>query len=149
MEQALLNLKTSIDDNSAEITYDSLPNLLGDYELLILLFQNLIGNSIKYRREEKPKIIIAVKKELNQYLFSCKRQWNRNVLPHISKKIFTIFQRLHTKEEYEGTGIGLSIAQKIVHQHMADKSGLNQNQEKVRHSILPFPQIKYSGNTPL
>ena len=119
LEQTILNLKSAIDDNGAEITYDPLPTIFGDEQLLILLFQNLISNSIKYRREEVPKINISVIKESNQYLFAIKDNGIGMSSEHI-KKIFTIFQRLHTKEEYEGTGIGLAIAQKIVHQHAGE-----------------------------
>jgi light-regulated signal transduction histidine kinase (bacteriophytochrome) len=83
--------------------------------LKVQLFQNLIGNAIKYRSKEPPHIIISAKKEKNQYLFSIKDN-GIGISPEHLKKIFTIFQRLHTNEEYEGTGIGLAIAQKIVHQ---------------------------------
>ena len=93
-----------------------MPTIFGDEQLLILLFQNLISNSIKYRREKVPKINISAIKESNQYLFAIKDN-GIGISPEHIKKIFLIFQRLHTKEEYEGTGIGLSIAQKIVHQH--------------------------------
>jgi light-regulated signal transduction histidine kinase (bacteriophytochrome) len=86
---------------------------------MILLFQNLISNSIKYRKEEIPKINISAIKESNQYLFTVKDN-GIGMSPDHLKKIFTIFQRLHTKEEYEGTGIGLAIAQKIVHQHSGE-----------------------------
>ena len=119
IEQTILNLKSSIDDNSTEITYDPLPTLLGDEQLMILLFQNLISNSIKYRREEIPKINISATKEENQYLFTVKDN-GIGMSPEHLEKIFTIFQRLHTKDEYEGTGIGLAIAQKIVHQHAGE-----------------------------
>jgi signal transduction histidine kinase len=119
LEQTILNLKSSIDDSRAEITYDPLPTLHGDEQLMILLFQNLISNSIKYRKEEIPKINISAIKESNQYLFTVKDN-GIGMSPDHLKKIFTIFQRLHTKEEYEGTGIGLAIAQKIVHQHSGE-----------------------------
>ena len=119
LEQTILNLKAAIDDNSAEITYDPLPTLLGDEQLMILLFQNLISNSIKYHREEIPKINISAIKESNQYLFTVKDN-GIGMSPKHLEKIFTIFQRLHTKDEYEGTGIGLAIVQKIVHQHAGE-----------------------------
>ena len=79
------------------------------------LFQNIIGNAIKYRSQETPKIHISTKKEKNQYLFSFKDNGIGMSSEHL-ERIFTIFQRLHTHYEYEGTGIGLAIAQKIVHQ---------------------------------
>ncbi len=99
----------------AEITCDSLPSLITDDQLMIQLFQNIIGNAIKYRSQETPKIHISAKKEKNQYLFSIKDN-GIGMSPEHLERIFTIFQRLHTHEEYEGTGIGLAIAQKIVYQ---------------------------------
>jgi len=116
LEEALLNLKVPIEESNAVITHDPLPTINGDEQLKIRLFQNLIGNAIKYRSQESPKIHISAKKEKNQYLF-CIKDNGIGMSPKHLKKIFTIFQRLHTKEEYEGTGIGLAIAQKIVHQH--------------------------------
>ena len=116
LERTNLNLKFAIDDNNAEIIADKLPTLSGDEQLLIQLFQNLISNSIKYRSKENPMIQISVNNELNQFLFSVKDNGIGISTKHL-ERIFTIFQRLHTREEYEGTGIGLAIAQKIVHQH--------------------------------
>jgi PAS domain S-box-containing protein len=116
LEQSYLNLKASIDENDAQITNDHLPTLKVDEQLMIQLFQNLISNAIKYRGDEFPKIHISAKLEDKQWLFSVKDNGIGISEKHL-EKIFTIFQRLHTHEEYEGTGIGLAIAQKIVHQH--------------------------------
>jgi PAS domain S-box-containing protein len=116
LEQTYLNLKTSIDENNAVITYNELPSLIIDEQLMIQLFQNLISNAIKYRGEEYPKIQISAKKEDKQWLFSVKDNGIGISGKHLGK-IFTISQRLHTHEEYERTGIGLAIAQKIIHQH--------------------------------
>jgi PAS domain S-box-containing protein len=115
LEQALTNLTFQIKENNAIITHDHLPIIDGDEQLKVQLFQNLISNSIKYRSHETPKIHISVIKENNQYLFSFKDN-GIGMSPEHLERIFTIFQRLHTHEEYEGTGIGLAIAQKIVHQ---------------------------------
>ena len=115
LEHALENLKVQIEDHNAIITHDSLPTIVGDEELKVQLFQNIIGNAIKYRSQEIPKIHISAIKEKNQYLFSIKDNGIGMSHKHL-EKIFTIFQRLHTNEEYEGTGIGLAIAQKIIHQ---------------------------------
>ena len=115
LEHALENLKVQIEENNAIITHDNLPTINGDEQLKIQLFQNLISNSIKYRSQETPEIHISAKKEKNQYIFSFKD--NGIGMSHeYLEKIFIIFKRLHTREEYEGTGIGLAIAQKIVHQ---------------------------------
>ena len=116
LDQTLINLKVQIDENNVIITHDALPTINGDEKLLVQLFQNIIGNAIKYRSKEPPEIYISAKKEKNQYLFMI-RDNGIGMSPDYLDRIFTIFQRLHTKDEYEGTGIGLSIAQKIVHQH--------------------------------
>nr|WP_304412459.1 ATP-binding protein [Methanobacterium sp. SMA-27] len=115
LEHALTNLKVQIEENNAIITHDPLPTIIGDEQLKIQLFQNIIGNAIKYRSQENPKIHISATKEKNQYLFSIEDNGIGMSHEHL-EKIFTIFQRLHTHEEYEGTGIGLAIAHKIVHQ---------------------------------
>jgi light-regulated signal transduction histidine kinase (bacteriophytochrome) len=116
LEETLINLVVQTEENNATITYDLLPSVMGDENLLVKLFQNLIGNAIKYRSQETPQIYINVKKEKNQYLFSVKDNGIGIDSEHLNR-IFTIFQRLHTNEKYEGTGIGLAIVQKIVHQH--------------------------------
>jgi light-regulated signal transduction histidine kinase (bacteriophytochrome) len=116
LEQSYLNLKASIDENDAQITNDHLPTVQVDEQLMVQLFQNLISNAIKYRREEPLKIHISAIIEDKQCVFSVKDNGIGISEKHLGK-IFTIFQRLHTHEEYEGTGIGLAIAQKITHQH--------------------------------
>ena len=115
LEEALMNLKLQIEENNAVITHDPLPIIMGDEELKVQLFQNLIGNAIKYRSQKTPKIHVSAIKERDRYLFSIKDN-GIGMSPEHSQRIFTIFQRLHTHEEYEGTGIGLAIAQKIVEQ---------------------------------
>jgi PAS domain S-box-containing protein len=115
IKEVYVNLAASIEKTNAEITYDSLPSIIIDKQLMTQLFQNLISNAIKYRSEETPKIHISVKKEDKQYLFSIKDN-GIGIDPKHLERIFTIFQRLHSDREYEGTGIGLAIAQKIVHQ---------------------------------
>jgi PAS domain S-box-containing protein len=116
LEQTLINLKVPIDENKAIITHGTLPIIKGDAELLVLLFQNLISNSIKYRSDKTPKIDITARKEDHQYLFSVTDNGIGMSTKYL-ERIFTIFQRLHTMDEFDGTGIGLAIAQKIVHLH--------------------------------
>jgi PAS domain S-box-containing protein len=115
LHEALINLKIPIEENNAVITHDPLPTINGDEHLKVQLFQNIIGNAIKYRSNKTPMIHISAIKENNQYLFNIKDNGIGMSHEHL-KRIFTIFQRLHTHTEYEGTGIGLAIAQKIVHQ---------------------------------
>ncbi len=115
LKDTLINLKMPIEESKAIITHDPLPTIIGDKEILIQLFQNLISNSIKYRSDETPKIHISAKEEQDNHRFSVHDNGIGMELDHL-ERIFTIFQRLHSNEEYEGTGIGLAIAQKIVHQ---------------------------------
>ena len=115
LNEALINLKVPIEETNAVITHDQLPMIEGDKELKVQLFQNLIANAIKYRGDKTPKIHISAIKDGDQYLFSIKDNGIGISQKHL-ERIFTIFQRLHTREEYEGTGIGLAIAQKIIHQ---------------------------------
>jgi PAS domain S-box-containing protein len=116
LNDALISLMVPIKENNAIITYDTLPVVNGNKQLLIQLFQNLIGNAIKYRSQDDPQIHISALKEKDQYLFSVNDNGIGMDSEHINR-IFTIFQRLHRNDEYEGTGIGLAIAQKIVYQH--------------------------------
>ncbi len=116
LEEALKNLKIPIEETNAIITHDKLPTLNADEKLLVLLLQNLISNAIKYRGDEIPKIHISAYLEDDRYIFSVKDNGIGIGSDHL-KRIFTIFQRLHRNDEYEGTGIGLAIAEKIVYQH--------------------------------
>lgn len=116
LDETLLNLKIQIDESNAVITYDPLPTVYGDKKLLVELLQNIISNAIKYRSKKTPRIHISAKKETNQWLFCVKDNGIGIDSNHINR-IFTIFQRLHGIDEFEGTGIGLSIAEKIVQKH--------------------------------
>jgi two-component system, chemotaxis family, sensor kinase Cph1 len=116
LNKVILNLNLLINENNAIITYENLPIIRADDNQMILLFQNFISNSIKYRSNENPEIHISALKEGNQYVFSIKDNGIGMDPKHV-KRIFTIFQRLHSHQEYEGSGIGLAIAQRIVHQH--------------------------------
>ena len=116
IEETLINLKVQIQENNAVITHERLPVVNGDEKLLVNLFQNLIGNAIKYRSEKNPEIHISFKQEEHQYLFSVRDNGIGIDSEHLNR-IFTIFQRLHRNDEYGGTGIGLAIVEKILDQH--------------------------------
>ena len=117
VEYAISSLKTQIEDNDAEITYDQLPTVNVDSSQLLQLLQNLIENSIKFRQfTVQPKIHISCSKQENEYVFSVADN-GIGIEEQYFSRIFTIFQRLHTKEEYEGTGIGLAVAKRIVERH--------------------------------
>lgn len=110
------NLQSTIHQNKATIIYHDLPTVMADGSQLLQLFQNLIDNSIKYRREEPPKIEISVEPRENEYLFIVKDN-SIGIDSKYFERIFQMFQRLHSSQEYSGTGIGLAICQKIVELH--------------------------------
>lgn len=117
LDKALTHLKYTIEQSKAIITYDPLPTLSGDAVKLTQLFQNLLANAIKFRKEnETPKIHIGVKKEDHHWAFSIQDN-GIGIEPEYFERIFIIFKRLHTRETYAGTGIGLAICKRVVEQH--------------------------------
>lgn len=116
VEQAMANLKIAIEECGGSVTYDVLPTIMGDEGQLVRLFQNLIGNAIKFRREEAPQVHISAQRRNNIITFTVKDN-GIGIDPQHSQSIFEIFRRLHTREEYPGTGMGLAICKKIVERH--------------------------------
>ena len=116
LKTVFINLKSTIEDNYAIITHDPLPLIFANEQMMIQLFQNLLSNSIKYHGEKSPKIHISADNVDDEYIFKINDNGIGMDQNHLGQ-IFTIFKRLHTREEYEGTGIGLAIAQKIVQKH--------------------------------
>lgn len=110
------NLSRIIEDYEATITYDKLPTVNADDSQMLQVFQNLIHNAIKFRGEESPDIHISVEEKTNFWEFSVQDN-GIGIDPQYFDKIFVIFQRLHTKQEYSGTGIGLAICKKIIERH--------------------------------
>lgn len=112
-----LQLTSLIEETRAETTYENLPIVNGDESLLTQLFQNLIINAIKFRKKDvDPQITISVIKENKEWIFEVKDN-GIGIDPQFNNKLFVIFQRLHSREEYEGTGIGLALCKKIVEKH--------------------------------
>ncbi|MDJ0687598.1 MAG: PAS domain S-box protein [Xenococcaceae cyanobacterium MO_188.B32] len=117
LEQAIANLRSEIDKHQAVVTYCSnLPTLIADSSQLVVLFQNLISNAIKYHSQAIPSIKINAERQGDYWQFSVNDN-GIGIAPQYKQRIFQIFQRLHTREEYPGTGIGLAICQKIVERH--------------------------------
>jgi PAS domain S-box-containing protein len=117
LRQATINLHGAIEDSGAVVTHDSLPNVLADETQLIQLFQNLVGNAIKYQNPGIPRIHISVaRNDQAVWVFSV-RDNGLGIEPQYFDKIFGVFQRLHKREEFAGTGIGLAICKKIVERH--------------------------------
>jgi len=117
LNQTMSSLKTAIDESKAVITSDSLPKLMVDDKQMIQLFQNLISNAVKFRKEnEELKIHISCQKVDSNYIFSISDN-GIGLESQFKDRIFEVFQRLHTRDEYSGTGIGLTICKKIVERH--------------------------------
>jgi light-regulated signal transduction histidine kinase (bacteriophytochrome) len=117
LQQALINLRGSIEESDALVTHDPLPAVLADETQLIQLFQNLVGNALKYRSPGVPRVhISAVRDRERRWSFAVTDN-GMGIEPEYFERIFGMFQRLHKREEYAGTGIGLAICKKIVERH--------------------------------
>lgn len=116
LDEALARLQASIKETGAEITADGLPVVYFDDVQLSQLFQNLIGNAIKFRSDQTPRINISAVRKNSEWQFAVTDN-GIGIEPQYADRIFQIFQRLHNREKYPGTGIGLSICKKIVERH--------------------------------
>jgi PAS domain S-box-containing protein len=113
---ALANLEIALRESGARVSHDPLPRVMGDLVQLSQLFQNLIGNALKFRGEHPPAIHIGAKRQNTEWVFSV-RDNGIGIEPQYYKRIFQIFQRLHSRNEYPGTGIGLAICKRIIERH--------------------------------
>jgi PAS domain S-box-containing protein len=117
LEQAIRNLRGAIEASGAVVTHEPLPLVMADEMQLTQLFQNLVGNAIKYRRSGVPDVhIAAAPNGGKKWIFSVQDN-GLGIEPQYFDRIFGMFQRLHKREEFEGTGIGLAICKKIVERH--------------------------------
>ncbi len=114
-----MNLKIAIEENKAVVKHNVLPTVNGDTVQLERLFQNLIGNAIKYHGERNPEVVVSAEKNGQFWTFSIKDN-GIGIDPDDRERVFGIFQRLHTRDKYEGTGIGLAVCKKIVERHGGD-----------------------------
>jgi PAS domain S-box-containing protein len=114
LKEALTNLQATMEENGAVVTHDSLPAITTDATQLAQVFQNLVGNAIKYRGPEVPRVhVSATTNGGNEWIFSV-RDNGLGIDPQYFERIFILFQRLHGRKEFKGTGIGLAICKKIV-----------------------------------
>ncbi|WP_178381569.1 ATP-binding protein [[Phormidium ambiguum] IAM M-71] len=116
VQEAMQNLQVAIAQSNAEIIIEPLPTLQADRSQLVQLFQNLIGNAIKFCQQERPLIQIRATQRETDFLFQVKDN-GIGIKPQYLERIFEVFKRLHTRREYPGTGIGLAICKKIVLRH--------------------------------
>ena len=117
LERAIVNLKGAIEESGALVTHGPLPEVMADEVQLVQLFQNLVGNAIKYQGPGAPHIhVSAVKNGAPKWKFSVQDD-GLGIDPQFFERIFGMFQRLHKRDEFEGTGMGLAICKKIVERH--------------------------------
>jgi len=116
LSKAMTNLKVAIEESGAVVSHDQLPMALADETQMVQLFQNLLGNAIKFRAEEVPRIHVSARAEREEWVFAV-RDNGIGIDPQFHERIFVLFQRLHGRDEYPGTGIGLTISKKIVERH--------------------------------
>ena len=116
LDLALENLQAAIEENHAQITHDGLPVVLADDLQLMQLFQNLVGNAIKFHSDKTPCIHIAVEEGQKEWTFAVQDN-GIGIDPQYFERIFVIFQRLNKRDQFPGTGIGLAICKKIVQRH--------------------------------
>lgn len=113
---ALANLEAAIREQRATVTHDPLPTVVGDGPQLTQLFQNLIGNAIKFHGQEPPRVHVSAQRDGEAWRVSV-RDHGIGIEPQYFNRLFVIFHRLHSREEYPGTGIGLAICKKIAERH--------------------------------
>ncbi|MEG4496390.1 MULTISPECIES: PAS domain S-box protein [unclassified Microcoleus] len=116
VEKSLCNLQIAIAEKKAAITCEAMPTVMADESQLVQLFQNLIGNGIKFCRQDIPLIHIAARRQESEWLFSV-RDNGIGIDPQYADRIFIIFARLHSRRQYSGTGIGLAMCKRIVERH--------------------------------
>jgi PAS domain S-box-containing protein len=113
VDESISNLRAAIEETGILVTHDELPTLIVDASLMTRLFQNLIGNAIKFHGEQPLRVHVSAERKRNEWVFSVQDN-GIGINPQHIERIFDVFRRLHTKEEYPGTGIGLAICKRIV-----------------------------------
>lgn len=116
LARALDNLQTALNETGALVTHDPLPTVKGDDTQLVQVFQNLIGNGIKFRGELTPCIHVSVKDKKKEWVLAVQDN-GIGIDPEYADRIFVIFQRLHSRADYPGNGIGLAICKKVIENH--------------------------------
>ena len=147
VDQEISVLRAAIDESGAVVTHDPLPTLAANDALLGQVFRNLIGNAIKFRGQESPRIHVSAERTEGGWAFSV-RDNGIGIDSQYAQRIFTIFQRLHARDEYPGTGIGLAICKKAV-ERLGGRIWVEsqQGQGSTFHFIVPSTPAEESGLT--
>lgn len=116
LETVLASLRNALQESDAQVSHDPLPTVQGDETQVWQVLQNLVGNAVKFHGSEPPRLHVSAQEVNGEWRFSV-RDDGIGIDPGQAERIFLLFQRLHTRSEYPGTGIGLAIAKKIVERH--------------------------------
>jgi PAS domain S-box-containing protein len=143
VDRAVMNLKKAIDENGAVIKYDNLPTVYADEIQMVQLLQNLIGNAVKFRGPEAPRIQISAEPRESEWVI-CVRDNGIGIDPKHYGRIFLMFKRLHRRGEYPGTGIGLAVCKKIVERH----GGRMWIEQVLPHGTAFYIALPAKGNGP-
>jgi light-regulated signal transduction histidine kinase (bacteriophytochrome) len=144
---AAQNLKLAVEESGAKVTHDALPTVMADRVQIERLFQNLIGNAIKYQAKEAvPAVHVSAKRDGDEWVISV-RDNGIGIDPKYSERIFGIFQRLHTRDQYSGTGIGLAVCKKIVERHKG-RIWVESEEGKGATFYFTLPADDSEGGTP-
>jgi light-regulated signal transduction histidine kinase (bacteriophytochrome) len=142
MEDVFNILRISIEEKKATITYQGLPSIIGDKFQMTQLWQNLISNALKFHSEQPLKINIKAENKIDEWLFSIEDN-GIGISPEFHERIFIIFQKLHSQDRYEGTGIGLALCQKIITRHRG-KIWVESDKGKGTKFLFTIPKINYN-----
>jgi light-regulated signal transduction histidine kinase (bacteriophytochrome) len=146
LARALTNLEEPIAEAQAVIEHDPLPSVPGEPTLLTAMLQNIVGNAIKYRSPDRPcKVRVTAEQQGDDWLLTVDDN-GIGVEPQYADRIFTIFQRLHLRDQYGGTGIGLAMCRRIVDFHRG-RIWLGEKQEPGARFQLTLPQIQAPSET--
>jgi PAS domain S-box-containing protein len=141
LKMALTNLRAAVEQSGAAVTHDSLPAIRADETQLTQVFQNLVGNAIKYRGVESPQVHVSASKNGgDEWIFSV-RDNGLGIDPQYFDRIFILFQRLHGREEFEGTGIGLAICKKIL-ERLGGRIWVESQPEKGSTFCFALPEME-------
>lgn len=116
LQAVLANLLKTLEESGGQVTHDPLPTVEGDETQLWQVFQNLVGNALKFHGSEPPRVHVSAQEIKGEWRFSV-RDNGIGIDPQDAERIFLVFRRLHTRTEYPGTGMGLAITKKIVERH--------------------------------